>query len=67
MLELGSDFIFELVSIDAGATAASTCRIAGLEHEVGDYTVEEEIVVVAAAGESFEVFAGLRRNQLCKI
>ena len=31
----------------------------GLEHEVGDYAVEEEGIVVAATGEGFEVFAGL--------
>jgi hypothetical protein len=31
-----------------------------LDHEGGDYAVEEEGVVVAAAGEGGEVFAGLR-------
>jgi hypothetical protein len=30
-----------------------------LEHEGGDYAVEEEVIVVATAGEGFEVFAGL--------
>jgi hypothetical protein len=31
-----------------------------LEHEVGDYAVEEESVVVASGDEGGEVFAGLR-------
>jgi len=33
-----------------------------LEHKIGDYAVEEEVVVVAASGEGFEVFAGPERG-----
>lgn len=59
MFELGRDFVFELFAVDGGPAAAGAGGIAGLQHEVGDYAVEEEGVVVAAFGEGAEVFAGL--------
>lgn len=41
----------------ASATGAS--RIAGLNHEVGDYAVDDDIVVVAPLGQGCEVLACL--------
>ena len=59
MLQRGGDLVFEFLAIDRCPAPPGTGRVAGLEHEVGYYAVEEEGVVVAAPGESFEVFAGL--------
>jgi hypothetical protein len=59
MFQGGRDLVFEFLAVDGGTAAAGSRRVAGLEHEVGDYTVEEEVVVVAASGEGFKVFAGL--------
>ena len=53
-------FVLELLTVDGGAAAAGTGGIASLEHEIGDYAVEEDIIVVAAAGEFGKIFAGLR-------
>jgi hypothetical protein len=53
------NFVLELVAVDGSSSAAGAGWVSGLEHEVGDYAVEEEVVVVAAAGEGFEVLAGL--------
>ena len=49
----------ELVAKDGAATAAGAGGVAGLEHEVWDDAVEDDIVVVAALGEGGEVLAGL--------
>lgn len=54
------DLVVEFLAVDGRAAAARARRVAGLEHEVGDYAVEEEVIVVAPLREGFEVFAGLR-------
>ncbi len=64
VLEGGVDLVVELVAVDGGAAAAGAGRVARLEHEVGDYAVKEEVVVVAAGGEGGEVFAGLRGGEV---
>ncbi len=58
MFQLGRDLVFELLAVDGGSAAPRPGGIARLEHEVGDYAVEEEAVVVAARGEGAEVCAG---------
>lgn len=59
MFQAGMYLVFELFGVDGTAAAAGAGGVAGLEHEVGDYAVEEDVVVVAALGEGGEVFAGL--------
>ncbi len=59
MFQTGVDLVFELFAVDGAAAAAGAGGVAGLEHEVWDYAVEEDVVVVAALGEGGEVFAGL--------
>lgn len=59
MAQLGEDLVLEGLAPDGAAAAAGAGGIAGLEHEVGDYAVDRGVVVVAAAGEGGEVFAGL--------
>ena len=63
MLQSRIDLIFELFSVDGSAAAAGTGRVAGLEHEVWDYAVEDDVVVVAALGEGGEVVAGLKEGK----
>ena len=64
MLQSRIDLIFELVAVDRSAAATGTGRIAGLEHEIWDYAVEDDVVVVPALGEGGEVVAGLRNNSM---
>lgn len=59
MLQSRVDLIFELFAVDGSATAASTGRIAGLQNEVWDHAVEDDVVVVAALGEGGEVGTSL--------
>ena len=61
VFEGGVDFVGEggVVVVDGGAPATGAGGVAGLEHEVWDYAVEEDGVVVAALGEGGEVGAGL--------
>ena len=63
MLQSRIDLIFELFAVDGSAAAAGTGRVAGLEHEVWDYAVEDDVVVVAALGEGGEVVAGLKKGK----
>ena len=64
MLQSRIDLIFELVVVDRSAAATGTGRIAGLEHEIWDYAVEDDVVVVPALGEGREVVAGLGNNSM---
>ena len=59
MLQSWVDLVFEFFSEDGAAAAAGAGGIAGLEHEVGDYAVEDDFVVIASLGEGGEVLAGL--------
>lgn len=53
------DFVFELVAVDGATASAGAGGVAGLEHEVWDYAVEEYAIVVATLGEGGEILAGL--------
>lgn len=64
MFERRVDFVFEFLAVDGCSAPPSACRVTGLEHEVGNYTVEENVVVVTAAGELSEVFACLKTIRL---
>ena len=63
MLQSRIYLIFEFFAVDGSATAAGAGRVAGLEHEVWDYAVEDDVVVVAALGEGGEVGAGLENSR----
>ncbi len=64
MLQARIDLIFELFTVDGSTAAAGAGRIAGLQHEVWDDAVEDDVVVVAALGEGGEVGAGLEDKLL---
>ena len=64
MLQRRVDLVFEFVAVDGGAAAAGAGGVAGLEHEVGDDAMEEDVVIGAALGEGCEVPAGLRSTVL---
>lgn len=59
MSQRGIDLIREFLAVDAGAAAARACWVSALDHEVGDYAVEDCVVVVVARGERCEVLACL--------
>ena len=59
MFEIGVDLVGEFFAEDGAATAASAGGVAGLDHEVRDDAVDEDVVVVAPGGEGGEVLAGL--------
>ena len=59
MLETRVDLVLEFFAIDACAAAAGAGGVAGLDHEVRDDAVGEDVVIVAALGESGEVLTGL--------
>lgn len=58
VLEARINLIIELVTIDAGATTACTCRVACLHHKIRDNSVKNDVAVVAASSQGAEVFAG---------
>lgn len=60
VLERSRDLVFEFFAVDGLASATGTGGVAGLDHEVGDDAVEDDIVVVSALGKGSEVFAGTR-------
>ena len=64
MLQSRIDLIFKLFAVDGSAAAAGAGRVAGLEHEVWDDAVEDDVVVVAAFSEGGEVGAGLEEGRL---
>lgn len=55
------DFVLELLAIDGATAPASASGIAGLDHEVGDDAVKNNVVVVSSLGKGREVLAGLGR------
>ena len=63
MFQSWIDLVFEFFAVDGSAAAAGAGRVAGLEHEVWDYAVEDDVVVVAALGEGGEVGAGLEKSK----
>ena len=62
MLQRRVYLVLEFLSVYRTAAAACACGVAGLEHEVGDYAVEDYVVVVAALGEGGEILASLREG-----
>jgi hypothetical protein len=60
MLQRRADLIFEFLAIDRGAATARACWVAGLDHEIGDYAVEDQVVEVATFGEGREVSGCLK-------
>ena len=63
MLQSRIYLVFEFFAVDGSAAAAGAGRVAGLEHEVWDYAVEDDVVVVATLGEGGEVGAGLEKGE----
>jgi hypothetical protein len=63
MLQNGINLVLKLFPVYGTAAAAGTSGVTGLEHEVGNYAVEDNVVVVAALGERGEVLAGLGGRQ----
>ncbi|TGO32625.1 hypothetical protein BHYA_0301g00090 [Botrytis hyacinthi] len=53
--------VFEFLPVDRGSAAAGARGIARLQHEVWDYPVEDDAVVVAAPDQSLKVGAGFGR------
>lgn len=60
VFERRMDFIFEFLAEDGTATPASARWVAGLDHEIWDYTMEDYIVVVASLRQGCEILTGLR-------
>ena len=52
--------VLELCAVDRGAAAAGACRVAALDHEVGDDAVENDVVVFVGVGQGGKVLACLR-------
>lgn len=59
MFEVGMDLVSEFLAEDGAATATGTGGIAGLDHEIRDDAMDEDVVVVAPGGEGGEILAGL--------
>ena len=64
VLEVISNLVLEFLAVDGATAAASASGIAGLDHEVGDDSVEDDIVVVSSLRESRKVLAGLEKLML---
>ena len=59
MFQSRIDLVLELFTVYGSTAATGAGGVAGLEHEVWDYAVEDDVVVVAALSEGGEVGAGL--------
>jgi len=66
-LQTRMNLILKLVAVDAAAAPARARRVAALDHEVLDDAVEDDAVVVAAAGERLKVLACLGRVLVVKL
>lgn len=55
------DLVGKLFAVDAGSSSSRACRVARLDHEVGNDAVENDVVVVTSLGEGREILAGLGR------
>ena len=51
------DLVVKFLAVNRASASTCACRIAGLDHEGGDYAVEDDVVVVPALGECREVGA----------
>lgn len=59
VLQVVTNLVFEFLAVDGAPSAAGTGGITGLDHEVGDDSVEEHVVVVASLREGRKIFASL--------
>ena len=64
-LEHVDDFVVEILAVDALSSFARSCRIAALDDELLNVSVEDGVVIVARGGERQEVLAGFR-HQIAK-
>ena len=62
MLQARINLVFKFFTVDGGATTAGASGVAGLQHEIWDYAVEDDVVIVAALGEGGKVGAGLTES-----
>lgn len=58
MLEGRVDLVLELLAPDGAAASTGAGGIAGLEHEVGNDAMEDDVGVVVSSAKGGEVFAG---------
>lgn len=59
MLQLSVDLVLKLLAVDRTPASAGAGRIASLDHEVRNYAVDDDIVVVASLGKRRKVLACL--------
>jgi hypothetical protein len=59
VLQTWIDLVLKFLAKDGASSATGPCRIATLNHEVGDDAVEDGVVIVAATDEGGEIVAGL--------
>jgi len=67
MLQRRHNLILELAAVDRAATTASAGWVTALNHEAGDDAVEDDVVVLASAGELGEVLASLYRGDVSEL
>lgn len=59
VLQRRMNLVFKLLAVDRAASSPSARWVSCLKHEVWDYAVEDDVVVVASLGEGSEVLACL--------
>lgn len=59
MLQSRMYLVLKFLSIDRAAASSSAGRVAGLKHEIRDYAMEDDFVVVAPLGEGRKVLTSL--------
>lgn len=59
VLELASNLVLEFLAVDGASSSAGAGGITGLDHEVGDDAVEDDIVIVASLSKDRKVLASL--------
>lgn len=64
MLQGCADLVLKLLAVHGASSAPCPGGIAALDHEVGDDTMEDDIVVVAALREGGEVPTSLQNQVL---
>jgi hypothetical protein len=53
------DLVFEFLAVNGAASSAGAGRVTGLDHEIGDDAMEDDVVVVSALRKGREVLACL--------
>lgn len=59
MFQVIADLVFEFLAVDGASSATSARGITGLDHEVRNDAMEDDVVIVASLRKSHKVFAGL--------